>query len=128
MLRFCEHRSSARHRGIAWNLTFEEWWAIWQPHWALRGKRRNQLVMARLGDTGPYAVGNVKIITARENRLERRELRGTENAASKLAAGCVGRVRDMLKAGCLQREIADYFGVTQTAISHIKLGKAWAHV
>jgi len=67
--RFRAHRSHAKARGIAFLLTFEEWWAIWlnSGRWDQRGQRADQYCMARHNDKGPYAVGNVSIITNHEN-------------------------------------------------------------
>jgi hypothetical protein len=55
--------AAARQRGIAFLLTFEEWWGIWQSSgkWELRGSGRGKYCMARTNDVGPYAVGNVRI-------------------------------------------------------------------
>jgi len=63
------HRGHARDRGIEFTLTFEEWWKIWQDsgHWDQRGQGSNEYCMARHNDTGPYAVGNVSIITSHVN-------------------------------------------------------------
>lgn len=65
-------RKRAKQRGIDFQLTFAEFLAIWDGRLPQRGKGSDQLCMARCGDTGPYAVGNVKIITAAENLRERR--------------------------------------------------------
>jgi hypothetical protein len=66
------HRAQARARGIPFLLTFEEWWAIWQESgmWAEKGMRKHQYCMARTGDKGAYALGNVRICTMAENRIE----------------------------------------------------------
>jgi hypothetical protein len=63
----------AAGRNIPFLLTFEQWWDIWQQsgHWHERGNLDgDKYCMARHGDVGPYAVGNVKIITNRENSIE----------------------------------------------------------
>jgi hypothetical protein len=67
------HKNNARLRGIPFLLNFNEWLAIWDAsgHWDQRGWRRGQYVMSRPGDTGPYAIDNVAIILAEENRAER---------------------------------------------------------
>lgn len=69
---FHNHRSNAKFRGIGFELAFEHWLKIWldSGHLAERGNKRGQYCMARFGDKGPYAVGNVKIITMEENRSE----------------------------------------------------------
>jgi len=70
---YINHKGSAKQRGIPFLLTFEEWLGIWTESGmlALRGPRSDQYVMARFGDAGPYAVGNVRICSTRENNAER---------------------------------------------------------
>lgn len=65
-------KSKAKHRGIDFELTFEEWWNIWQQSgkWEQRGCRKGQYVMSRNNDTGPYAVGNVFIQLAQDNHSQ----------------------------------------------------------
>lgn len=67
---FRHHQYAASARGIAFELTFAQWWELWEPHYDLRGTRSGQMVMARRGDVGPYAVGNVSIKTSRANHRE----------------------------------------------------------
>lgn len=60
---FHRQRSKAlRSRGIGWELSLPEWWAVWKDsgHWHDRGLGRGYM-MSRYGDVGPYAVGNVYI-------------------------------------------------------------------
>ena len=58
-------------------MTIEEMWALWKPYWHLRQNGPNNLphgetyVLARYGDKGDYTVGNCRVITHRENTLER---------------------------------------------------------
>lgn len=70
--RFKYQRIHARQRGVEWLLTFEQWFAIWTEsgHWHERGRTRGCYVMGRHGDVGPYAVGNVSIITTEQNVRE----------------------------------------------------------
>lgn len=67
---FCQHKSNARARGIAWEMTFDQWWGIWKDYYHLRGRGTNGLVMARENDVGPYAVGNVHLTTTLGNVRE----------------------------------------------------------
>jgi hypothetical protein len=66
---FKSQRSSATKRGIRFLLSFDEWWKIWQASgkWEQRGRLAGQYVMARFGDSGPYAANNVRICTKGEN-------------------------------------------------------------
>lgn len=70
-----KYRSAKKHsreRGILFLLTFEQWIKIWldSGHWEERGRGFDKFCMARYGDKGPYAIGNVKIITNQENGEE----------------------------------------------------------
>lgn len=66
-----EQRRNAKSRGIAWNITFPEWWKIWSDsgHYSERG-RWTGYCMTRVGDTGAYEVGNVEIKTIGQNFSE----------------------------------------------------------
>jgi hypothetical protein len=59
-------------RGIPFRLTFAEWWKIWKDSglYHLRGR----FVMHRINDEGPYAVGNVEIISKSDNFREAMEV------------------------------------------------------
>lgn len=65
------HRYQAAARGIAFDMTLTEWAGIWMDSgkWDERGPGRGY-VMSRIGDVGPYAVGNVAIKTGVDNVLE----------------------------------------------------------
>lgn len=70
---YTNHRSGARVRGVEFHFTFWEWWTLWlsSGKWDQRGKGSNQYCMARTGDEGAYAVGNVRITTVADNQSER---------------------------------------------------------
>jgi hypothetical protein len=70
---YAQARRFARYRQIGWRLTFAEWLSIWGPHW--QRKLTEDLVLARHGDLGDYALGNVAVKTRRENNLEAIRLR-----------------------------------------------------
>lgn len=68
------HKSTAKARGIEFDLTFDEWWAIWEPHFDRRGRASDALQMCRTADAGGYTVGNVRIDTCAANQAERAQL------------------------------------------------------
>lgn len=121
--KFTLQRKAAKQRGIGWALTFDEWQAVWGELLPQRG--RTGLVMARKGDAGPYAVGNVDIITAKENLNQRVMPRGDKHAGSKLTSGDIARIRDLLICKCTHRSIAEYFGVVRTTIGAVARGGNW---
>lgn len=57
-----------------------------------------------------------------------RRMRGEGNSNAKLTAYQVRQIRSLRSQGKKCRELADIFGVTTTAISHIALRKSWAHI
>lgn len=73
--RYREQKRQASYRGISWEISLLEWLKIWSDsgNFGKRGKSLGYYVMARLGDLGPYKVGNVKIVTCSENIKEVRE-------------------------------------------------------
>lgn len=72
--KYKNHKGRAARQGIGFEFTFKAWLKIWYEsgHLENRGPGAEQYVMARIGDVGPYKVGNVKIITRRANIAERR--------------------------------------------------------
>lgn len=47
---------------------------------------------------------------------------------NKLYVDDIPRIRDMLRCGAPQKDIADVFGVSRRCISKVKNGASWAHV
>lgn len=92
-LLFQRHKSSAARRGIGFELTLGEWLSIWQESgfFSLRGRGRGRYCMSRIGDVGPYAVGNVFIQSCEQNTSEYRQRflagGGTATAKSTLGSG-----------------------------------------
>jgi hypothetical protein len=59
------------------------------------------------------------------SRIPSPRMRGERNGCAKLTALQVLEIRERIAAGEVQRTIAADFGVSQSAIGHIKLGKSW---
>ena len=70
LVAFDRQRRNAASRNIPFLLTFEQWWDWWQTdnRWVRRGRHSGSFVMGRLGDVGPYALGNIYCSEAGENR------------------------------------------------------------
>ena len=70
--KYSDHKSKSKCRGIEFNLTFEEWWGLWQHSgkWDERGIRKGQYVMSRIADKGGYTFSNVMIQTVGDNNRE----------------------------------------------------------
>jgi hypothetical protein len=67
--KFQAQRARAKHRGIEWHLTFEQWLEVWEKSGKLgqRGKGVGKYVMSRNGDAGPYSMENVSIQSYEKN-------------------------------------------------------------
>jgi hypothetical protein len=61
-------RKNAIATGKGWEITFPEWWQVWQESgkWELRGRGQGYC-MARYGDSDPYSLKNVYICTIGQN-------------------------------------------------------------
>lgn len=128
--KYQKHKEHAGERGIPFLFTFEEWCNEWlqSGHWQERGTCGTCYVMARHGDVGPYAVGNVRITTATENILEGRHFRGVESPRAKLNDEAVIKIRADLAAGKKMKRLAEEHGVSYWTIRDIKDGVTWRHV
>ena len=64
-----QHANNAQKRGIPFELSFYEWLGIWinSGKFERRGSGKGRYCMGRIGDAGPYAVGNVFICEHGEN-------------------------------------------------------------
>lgn len=79
-----QQRKNAAIRGIEWNLTFAQWFAIWQASGKLhlRGRGKGKYLMSRVSDAGCYELGNVHIQLCTENSREAVDKwRGKEKAS-----------------------------------------------
>ena len=54
-LAYAQQADNAAKRGIDWQFTFDSWIKWWGADLEKRGCTTGDLVMARYGDTGPYA-------------------------------------------------------------------------
>lgn len=60
-------KCQAQFRGEGWDLTFEEFEALWQDRWHLRGRIKDSLCMSRLDYDLPWSITNCDIITRAEH-------------------------------------------------------------
>jgi hypothetical protein len=129
---YVEQRRNAIRRGIPWEITFPQWVEVWREsgRWDERG--RSGYVMARVGDSGPYKVGNVEIITQSQNskdgylivtaaeRTEKRKWYKPQLSDPTRISGRCAEVRDLYLAGLPTVEIARRL--------NIKYRNAWQYV
>ena len=68
--KYQKQRERAKARGIEWQFTYEAWVAWWGEDFFTRGRRRDDLVMARIGDVGPYSPTNCVKMRFIDNAME----------------------------------------------------------
>ena len=131
---FYAQRAGAKARGIEFLFSLPEWWAWWSTddRWRRRGGRAGDLVMARLGDTGPYHMDNVYPATNSENVREfaqrpRRPRRMCNEPLSPKAERLAALGRSIRKhregAGLSQRAIAERAGMAQPSVHNLEAGR-----
>lgn len=113
---------NAERRGIAFEMSPDEWWAWWQQdgRWQRRGYGKDKLVMARIGDAGPYAIGNIYCTTHTENlrdaRANGRMVNVRGGRRKKLSAEHVEQAKVLLVEGCTFKEVAKRVGVSRDTL------------
>lgn len=104
------HKSSAKQRGVDFNLSFDEWWGYWEPHFDKRGLTSESYQMCRYGDKGGYELGNVYMATLATNRKD----------TKKLSDKLVEYVRRTVAAKeKTQTALAEELGVSESTISFV---------
>lgn len=79
---FANQKKNAARRGIAWELTFEQWLDWWGGDVEKRGVRAWNLQMQRVADAGPYAIGNIRKGTPKDNGRTRSHVHQNHKAAT----------------------------------------------
>jgi len=64
-------RNQAQWRGETWQLSFDEWQALWQGSWHLRGRASHNLCVTRRDFDQPWRADNVVLLTRREHGQRR---------------------------------------------------------
>ena len=88
----CQKFTSKR-RGIRFLLSLQQWVAVWEKSgkFHLRGRGSAKYCMSRPGDVGAYEIGNVVIVTNRQNISQMNRLGRKVSAATRLKIGQANR-------------------------------------
>ena len=91
----------AKNRGIAFEITFEEWYQWWLDN----GYDRNFPLpntadgpcMCRIGDVGPYRINNIYLATRKENSRHREDNKPSRKQKVQTPWGIFSSVREAAK-------------------------------
>lgn len=131
---WASQKNNANHRNIGWELNLWQWWRIWDEsgRWADRGRGAGKYVMARIGDEGPYSVGNVEIMPAMKNNSDAQAIRrakGLRAWGRKLTIDQVREIRIRYGMGETSlshiMKMAEDYGVTYQTVYQVASGKTW---
>ena len=62
-------KAQANFRGEDWDLTFEQFFKIWDGSWEKRGRKNDSLCMTRIDMEGAWTKKNVHLVTRYEHLL-----------------------------------------------------------
>ena len=116
----CDNPNSTQHqwyggRGISY---CEEWGTFLNFYKDMFPEWESGLMLDRVDNNEGYSKGNCRWVTARENALNRRSTRITQDIANS--------IRELYKTGrYTQGNLAERFGVSQPYISDILTHRAW---
>lgn len=124
--KYRNQKHMAAQRGIEFKFTYQEWTDWWLaqlgPNWTkLRGRRKDQYVMARIGDKGGYEAPNVKCVLASVNHKERKPNRTNVKLTEEQA-------RAILYSPLAPKEVAIKYGATIENVRSIKRRLSWRHL
>lgn len=71
---FLQARAQAKFRNEEWNLTFDEFYDLWEDRWIHRGKNSVDYCMTRDEPTGAWEKKNVLVMTRYEQLIRSRNM------------------------------------------------------
>ena len=118
--RFSRQKDHAKNRGIDWELSFEEWWEIWEASgkYAQRGRGKGKYCMCRYGDTGSYSKDNFYIDEWCNNIKEQHKnnpdlVKNINNPIGKRRDDLIRFLKD---SGIEAKHIAKLFNLTRSGV------------
>jgi hypothetical protein len=68
-------KAQANFRGEGWDMSFEEYYELWQEDWPNRGRGADDMCMTRLDPTGAWTRDNCHIMVRKEHIRETNALK-----------------------------------------------------
>jgi hypothetical protein len=64
---YIKHRAQAKHRKEDYELTWDDWEALWSDElFLLRGRKRDDMCITRVNKTQPWSASNVVVVSRLE--------------------------------------------------------------
>jgi len=129
--KYDDQKWMAKCRGIEFKLTIDQWVNWWEANlgddWLKkRGCKSGQYVMARIGDKGPYALGNIECITSNQNHKDAKKVCGEDVGGARLRARDVRMI--FLSEPHKEHILAEHFNIRMQYIALIKRRRFWGEI
>lgn len=127
--KYQDQKWMAKCRGIEFTLTLDQWVGWWElnlgSNWLKkRGPRSGQYVMARKGDKGPYAIGNIECVTSNKNHADMKKYRSY--AVTNIKIPAKGVIEIFLSDPNEEAELCKKYDTRYSYIAKIKRREVWA--
>ena len=73
-----QQRNQANYRREPWQLTFEQWCAVWGDDWHRKGRGAQDLCMTRIDPSQAWHPDNVMLITRRDHVFRQDQFRSPD--------------------------------------------------
>lgn len=70
-LAFTQMRAQCKYRHELFNITWEDFQAVWQDHWHNRGRASHNVCLKRIDVDHPWDISNIRMITRSEQHTTR---------------------------------------------------------
>jgi len=113
--KYSVQKCHAKNRNIEWQFTLESWLEWWGDNIVNRGRKAGQLVMARIGDIGPYHPDNCIKKTCNEN-LSEGSLGKPKSAETRKRMSCKKVPRTQEHSNNISKALLEYYRKKEEAL------------
>lgn len=72
---YLRSKAQANFRGEEWNMSFDDFYSVWDGKWDQRGRKGHNLCMTRVDETQAWTTSNVELITRKQHMVRQGSIR-----------------------------------------------------